>query len=490
MTLDPSADADSPDDPRRLAAVEFLLERANFERLAVMPYGERRLKLDRMRTLLRKLGQPDVGLPVVHIAGTKGKGSVSAVLAALLGEAGYCVGVFSSPHLARLEERWVVDGQRCPGSELATLVDLLRPVVAEMERDAETHRDPSRRPTFFELCTALAWLQFMRRGVDLVVMEVGLGGRLDSTNVCQPTVTAVTSISRDHTRQLGETLEEIAFEKGGIIKPGVPVVVGPMASGPLQVLRGIAQERGSPLLEAEHGYRFAYEPPEQLTPEGAAGSVSVWGLDDGDAAVAINAAPLGMIGRHQAANAAIAVALAAELRRQQWQIPTEAIRRGLAKARLAGRVETVNRRPTVLLDVAHNVASAQALADCLTESFAPSRRILLFSCAKDKEPENLLAALVPRFDKIVLTQFQDNPRAVPAADLAEHCRRLWRQMGRQDFSSAVLVEPRPIDAWRSARGLAEPTDLICITGSFFLIGELRDLVGAEAAGSTGVAAIA
>ena len=192
--------------PARQAALDWLMGRINYERTAFIPYQERQLKLDRMRQLLTRLGQPDAGLKIVHVAGTKGKGSTSAMIAAMLTAAGYRTGVFSSPHLERIEERFAVDGQPCTADELVALVDRLRPVVEAMDDEAAADGDPTGGPTYFEVTTAMALVHFVERQVDAAVLEVGLGGRLDSTNVCLPAVSVITSISFDHTKQLGNTL--------------------------------------------------------------------------------------------------------------------------------------------------------------------------------------------------------------------------------------------------------------------------------------------
>ena len=207
------------------AALAFLYSRIDYERAVNPPYSAGTLRLERMRELLARLGNPQRGLPTVHIAGTKGKGSTAAMVAAVLTAAGHRTGLASSPHLRRVEERLAIDGRPASGDELVELVDRLRPHVETMERQA-AHVAGETGPTYFEITTALAWQHFARNRVRAAVVEVGLGGRLDATNVCEPTVTAITSISFDHTRQLGNTLAEIAGEKAGIIKPGVPIISG------------------------------------------------------------------------------------------------------------------------------------------------------------------------------------------------------------------------------------------------------------------------
>jgi dihydrofolate synthase/folylpolyglutamate synthase len=460
---------------RRDAAIDYLLGRINYERVAVLPYGERHLKLDRMRTLLNRLGNPDAGVPIVHVAGTKGKGSTSALVASILHAAGYEVGVFSSPHLERLEERFSINGQPIGGDELVALVDRVRPIAQQMDDAADAVGDPAARPTFFELTTAMALMHFADRQVDAVVLEVGLGGRLDATNVCQPAVTVITSISRDHTRQLGDTTDKIAAEKGGIIKPGVPVVIGAMDESARAVIVELARRNGSRLLEPPRDYEFAYRPPHEVDAHASCGRMDYLGRAQGEL-FELRDAPLRLLGRHQAANAAIALATVSELRRQGWLVSTDAMRAGLAEAVLPGRIEVIGRGPAVVLDVAHNVASVEALVQSLAESFASRRRTLLFAASRDKDVAGMLRVLLPHFDRVVATEFQDNPRAVPAEQLADLCRQVFDRAGRPPEEGRLVVHAKPAEAWREVRAVAAADELICITGSFFIAAELRGLV--------------
>lgn len=445
--------------------------RINYERVAAAPYGERQLKLDRMRTLLNRLGNPDAGMPIIHVAGTKGKGSTSALLAAILHAAGYDVGVYSSPHLMRLEERFTINGVQIGPDELASLVNRLRPVVQQMDESGDAAHDPSQRPTFFELTTALALLHFADEQVDAAVLEVGLGGRLDSTNVCQPAVTVVTSISLDHTRQLGDTTAKIAAEKGGIIKPGVPLLMGAVDDSARAVLTELARRHGSRVIEAPRDFQYAYRAPHEVDAHAEAGRLDFF-MEGGDGRFELLDAPLALLGRHQAANAALALATIAELRRQGWLISTDAMRAGLAGATLSGRIEVVGRNPTVVIDVAHNVASAEALVESLRESFACDKRMLLFAASRDKDVPGMLRVLLPMFDRVVVTEFRENPRAVPAEQLAIWCREELARLGRPASDKCLAVHPAPGDGWRQARQWTAPADLLCITGSFFIAAEL------------------
>ena len=464
---------------RHAAALEFLLGRINYERVAVLPYGERQLKLDRMRTLLNRLGNPDAGIPIIHVAGTKGKGSTSALVAAVLHAAGYDVGVYSSPHLERLEERFCINGQPCSAEDLVALVDRIRPVVQQMDDTAEAAGDASHQPTFFELTTALALMHFADRQVDAIVLEVGLGGRLDSTNVCQPAVTVITSISLDHTRQLGDTTAKIAAEKGGIIKPGVPLILGAMDEAAHAVLVEMARNHGARVIEAPRDFDAVYRPPHEVDAHAAAGELDIVSRQ-GEDAFELRDASLRMLGKHQAANAALALATALELRRQGWLISTDAMRAGLAEATLPGRIEVTGRRPTIVLDVAHNVASVAALVDSLLESFAAQNRTLVFAASKDKDAPGMLCVLLPHFQRVIVTEFQENPRAVPVEQIMTWCREELNRVGRPADAASLQACRLPAEAWALARRAAAADELICITGSFFIAAELRALATADA----------
>jgi dihydrofolate synthase/folylpolyglutamate synthase len=444
-------------------ALEFLASRINYERAVAIPYGKRDFRLDRMRSLLARLGNPQDALRIVHVAGTKGKGSAAAMIAAVLSAAGYRTGLYSSPHLDRVEERLMVDALPCPASELAELVARVQPIVLAMDAEGPQN-DASQRPTYFEIVTALALLHFAKQRVQAAVLEVGMGGRLDSTNVCRPLVSVITSISFDHTQQLGTTLAAIAGEKAGILKPGVPVVSGVLAEEARGVIVDVAERHGCQRIELEGDFRFQYRAPTHLeladSPAEIDFAYEAHGVRRDYAGL-----QLALVGRHQAANAAVALATLEELRGHGYELPEAAVRRGLAQVRWPARVEVIGRRPTIVLDAAHNVASAEALAAVLEESLSVARRILVFGTTRDKDFRGMLEVLLPRFDEVILTRYWSNPRSVAPEELDTVAGEL-SGVRRQ-------VCPDPATAWRAASHLATPDDLVCIAGSFFIAAEMR-----------------
>jgi dihydrofolate synthase / folylpolyglutamate synthase len=442
-------------------AIEFLFSRINYERVT-SGYSVGEFKLDRMREFLRLLGDPQESIPAIHIAGTKGKGSTAAMLAAVLTASGYRTGLFTSPHISSFEERMTVDGVRPTRTQLVELVNSVAETVVALDKT------PGRMsPTYFEISTALAWTYFREQRADLVVLETGLGGRLDATNICRPEVTLITSISRDHMRQLGSRLSQIASEKAGIIKPGVPTVIGALPDEARLVVEEVCRAQSAPLRQLEIDFTCRYRPaaPDSLS---AASPSPGCRCDVITETEEWRDLPLSLLGEHQARNTALAVCAVEELRRRGWQIPTDAVRRGLADLRWPGRIEVLQRRPTTIVDAAHNWAAVSALLQTLADNFPARRRLLVFAAALDKDVSGMLRQLLPQFDCAVLTTFQNNPRSVPVEELA----RLAGAIGAGPFHVAA----DPAAAWKLAQRLARDDDLICITGSFFIAAELRDLI--------------
>jgi dihydrofolate synthase/folylpolyglutamate synthase len=487
----------------RDAALDYLFGRIDYERTRAIPYRSRGFKLDRMRRLVEYLGNPQDALRIVHVAGTKGKGSTSAMVASVLSESGYRTGLYMSPHLDRPEQRLVIDGQPCDADQLVELVRRVQPAVARLDREASA--DPhDEGPTYFEITTAMAMLHFAGQRVDAAVLEVGLGGRLDSTNVCSPAVCAITSISYDHTRTLGDTLAEIAVEKAGIIKPGIPVVSGVTQDEPRVQIERIARERGCRLIQAGRDFEYRYRPPRLAAREGGPPaardvdprpSIDYWASLRGrrhdwpDVRI-------GLVGRHQGANAAVGLTVLELLREQSWSIPEDATRRGLARVRCPARVEILSQHPTVIVDAAHNAASVAALTEVLDESFSatspvdePSTsndrgsRTLVFATSQGKDAAGMLRLLVPRFDRILLTRYLNNPRSVPPEELLQIAEEIAGDTDAGDGNGrprsgrpSISICPDPASSHRRLISDVAHDQLICVTGSFFIAAEMRPLL--------------
>jgi dihydrofolate synthase/folylpolyglutamate synthase len=433
-------------------ALAYWFARVNFEQSAPQAAD---LKLDRMRSLLAALGDPQDGLRIVHVAGSKGKGSTAAMLAAVLEKAGHRTGLFTSPHLCRVEERIQINREPVAPAELTELVGVVRKAI-------EGASGPP--PTFFEVATALGFLHFARRRVDVAVVEVGLGGRLDSTNVCSPLVALVTSISIDHTQQLGDSVAAIAFEKAGIVKPGRPTLSGATAPAARAVIEEVCRRRGAPLGQLGVDFRYRYEPGRVVA--GPRFRVHDSRVQVTTTRRAWPALKLRLLGEHQAANAAVAVACIEELRDRGLSVDDEAVAGGLANVAWPARLEVLRARPLVVLDCAHNLASVQALLETLDGSFPKTRLRLIFGTSSDKDLPGMLRLLAPRFAHAYWTRAR-SPRGVPpeqvAAALPPEC------------TLPFSLCPTPEEAWRRALADAGPDELICVTGSVFLAGSIRPL---------------
>ena len=461
-------------------AVEFLFSRVNYERLSGMQYTGDDFKLDRMRELLRRLGDPQESIPAVHIAGTKGKGSTAALTAQILSAAGIRTALFTSPHISAFEERMAVDGVNPARHELVALVRQIAGVVGDLDRTAG-----QMSPTYFEIATALAWLYFSERRAEIAVLEVGMGGRLDATNLCRPAVSIITSISRDHTRQLGSRLDQIAREKAGIVKMGVPVVSGVTSDPARATIVEVCRSQNAPLFELgrdfDYRYRAATVGPAEIqrdAPEGAPQNNPGPTVDIETPGKQWRNLALPLVGEHQARNLALALVAIQRLQEQGWRVPDSAVSTGLSLFRWPGRIEVLSRQPTVIVDAAHNWEAVAALLRTLDESFPSRRRVLVFAATRDKDVTGMLRQLLPQFDSVVVTCFQNNPRHVPVESLVRMIRGLTDQPLHAAADAAA--------AWKLARRFASRDDLICVTGSFFIAAEMRELL---VEGATGAAAI-
>lgn len=446
------------------AADAFLLGRIDYERMAKMPYSRLKMNLRRMAKLLDLLNNPHQQIDIIHVAGTKGKGSTVAFLTAALNAYGLRCGSYTSPHLHYIEERFRLDGHPIHPEQFVQLMAVVRPAVEQLDA-----MGPEYQVTYFEIATALGFLYFVQQQVDIAVVEVGLGGRLDSTNVCLPLVSVITSISLDHTRQLGGTLELIAAEKAGIIKPMVPVVSGVVASEPRDVIRSIAKERDATLVERNREFRFCdYEAGTWDEPC----SATLEQYSQGKWHSVMSDLKLGTRGEHQAANASVAWATL-NLLPERLRPDSAAVRRGFAASHCEARIEIVGTEPLVVFDVAHNPASASALADTLAELSVTGHRWLVLATTRGKDVPAMLERLLPRFDHVICTRYKKNPRAHEVRQLQKMVDKVVRENG---LSIQVASCDGPVEAWQRVKVSANPNDCICVTGSFFIAAELRELL--------------
>jgi dihydrofolate synthase/folylpolyglutamate synthase len=408
-----------------------------------------RLDLGPVQRLLARLGDPQAGLSVLHIAGSKGKGSTALLAEAVLRAAGERVGTFTSPHLERWTERFRLDGREVEGGRLAAALERVRPHVEALREET-----PAAAPSFFDATTAAALVLFREERVDRAILEVGLGGRLDSTNVVQPAVACITTIELEHTDKLGGTLAAIAGEKAGILKAGAPVVMGELRPEAAAVVEARAAALGVPAA------RLGREIRVEVLAQGLAGLRLR--VRDGDLELE---AQLPVLGSHQADNAALALACA---RRLTGGPDGDALRAaaacGLAAARLPGRVEVIGHAPWRIADGAHTGASARALVRAL--AVLPRRRSrLVLSVSAGKDLAEILAALLPAFDEVTVTR-ADAVRSLQPAEVAAAVRAAAPEV-------PVHAVPNPFLALRAAREGLGAGDLLCATGSVYLAGIAR-----------------
>lgn len=407
------------------------------------------LGLDRIRALLRRLGNPERELKVIHVGGTNGKGSTVAVLASILRSAGYRAGMFISPHLHDYRERISINGEMISREDVIKGIEEIKPHLEFLVEEGVEH------PTEFEVSTALALLYFARKKPDFVLLEVGLGGEIDSTNVVQPLVAVLTSIGLDHMNYLGETIGEIARVKAGIIKEKAPVVTSADKPEALKVIEEKAAEKGVRLVrvgkdvywDKVYVRRFNY-----------------YGLNN-----VFRNLELTLAGDHQFVNAATALAVCEILEEEYgFRIPEKAIRQGLRDVRWPGRLELISQNPKILLDGAHNVDGMKALAAALASNGIYKRKRLIFCLGmlEDKEIEKAVSLIASIADKIIVTR-PDSPRAGNweyAADIA------GRYLGKEN----VLAVENPVRAVRKALAGLGPEDMLCVTGSLYMLAEVRE----------------
>jgi len=404
-----------------------------------------KLGLQNVSMLLSKLGKPHTKFASVHVAGSSGKGSTSAMIESILRKAGYRTGLYTSPHLISFGERIRVNGRMIPGDQVVEFVSFARPFIESFGC------------TFFESITAMGFWHFAESKVDIAVVEVGLGGRLDATNVIRPLLSVITSISVEHADRLGDTIEKIAFEKAGIIKRNGRALAGFVDGPALSVIEDVARRRnasldsvagsveGNILGLSDEGTRFSYTSsgwhfPELFTP---------------------------LIGRHQFENSITAVRAVEILRDAGAKVDAGSVMSGLARVSWPGRIQIVGRNPLIILDGAHSPAKAASLRAALEEIFSFKRLILVIGIMSDKDYPAVASILAPLADLVVATE----PKMKRALD-AEQLAAEFRDRGRE-----TMVEKSTLRAYEMAREAAGPEDLICVTGSIFVVGEVMEGLG-------------
>ena len=430
-------------------AVRYLLERVDYERMRLVRYDQESFKLDRMRELLEELGNPHEQVKMVHVAGTVGKGSTCAMTASMLQGCGYAVGLYTSPHVVDIRERITVNGHAVGKTEFTELSKVVAEAAASVDFE----------PTFFELITAMAFKHFADEAVDIAVIEVGLGGRLDSTNVITPEVSIITTIDYDHTHLHGRTLDKIAKEKAGIIKKGVPVITCEQPREVDAVLRKVADHAGAPYRVINKDIEFScrFGATDDLGPHTRVCLITQTSQ--------FMHLPVPMPGEHQAINCALALAAIDTLKGSGFEFPEVPMHDGLAKTRLPGRMELVWEQPRILVDGAHNPSSMAALMRCVGAHVPYDSMVCIFGCCEDKDIPAMLDKVALGGDKIIFTRAKGNARA---ADPEELQREFAEHSGK--MSQVARSLPEALDLACRAVGR---DDLICVTGSFYLVGDTK-----------------
>jgi len=428
-------------------AVEYVDSLVNYEKRPEIPYNKRSLNLQRMRYFLNSLGNPHQGLKVIHVAGTKGKGTTSVIVASILKAGGFKVGLYTSPHLISPRERIRINGCLIKEEEFAYFLSEIKLKIDRLRKVS-----PYLTPTFFEVYTTLAFLYFGYQNIDLAVLEVGLGGRLDATNVVFPLVAVITQISFDHTKQLGNDLASIAKEKAGIIKEGAKVITSPQDGSVLRVIKDTCRRKNASLFEVGKDIKF------ERMDSTLKGQIFRIRTRERDYPFLF----LPLLGEHQIVNAATAVGAIELLNEDEIFVSSEAVVRGMRKVRWPGRVQVLSKEPLLLVDCAHNGASAQALANFLKELSVQGRIFLVLGILKNKDVEGIAKALCPLADEVIITEV-NSPRTLPCEELKKRIGKIChkRMTIKGDIKRALYY----------AQSLANEEDLICVTGSVYLAGE-------------------
>lgn len=439
------------------AAIAYINDFIDYERHPDFSRQARLYNLNRISHLLELLGNPQEQLRIVHIAGSKGKGSTAALIASILSCAGYQTGLFTSPHLITPRERCRIDGELISEADVARCIAKMKPAIDEVSR---SEFGPV---SFFEIYTALAFCYFADKATDFAVVEVGLGGRLDATNVVNPVATVITPIGLEHTAILGETHAAIAAEKAEIIKHGCPLALAPQVPEAQAVFEEVAAERAAPIVPASAvSHRDAGNGNSRLLGKGE-------NLPIGQHFDVENYSALFMplLGEHQRVNAATAIAAIACLKQRGYVIPYESVYQGIAQVEWPGRMQVITEvgqeSPIILLDGAHSPDSMRLLCREIRRNFRYHRLIFVVSLMRDKAVKEVGEVVSQNADTVIVTEVSDNPRVMPAHKI----HRAWKELCED-----ITLCPTPMEALKTAVTCASPEELVCVTGSLYLVGEV------------------
>ncbi len=439
--------------------LDYLYSFVDFSLTRSFRYSPDKFDLGRMFALMEKLDSPEKRYPSIHIAGTKGKGSVAALCRSALQAAGYRTGLYTSPHLHDYAERIQINGQSIPHQELIDLVEEIKPVVESIDH-----------LTTFEITTALAFLYFAKKNVDLAVVEVGLGGRLDATNIITPTNSVITSLSYDHTAVLGNTLAEIAGEKAGIIKPDVPVILAPQEEEARLVVNQVAANQHAPLIQVGRDYLYAPvsasldEQSFLVWPASEQSEVDRYIESGGLSEWEPTRLKISLLGYHQVENAATAYAALQVFKNRALPIREQDIGEGFAQANWPGRFEVLQRKPPVIIDSAHNRDSALKLRLALDDYFPGEGVVLIFGASEDKDLYGMFTELMPRVDQVIATQSY-HPRAMEIDKIVESAHQ---------FGKTVTIVPDVSEALEKGMQIAEGRMIVLAAGSIFVAAGVRE----------------
>jgi len=431
-------------------AIRYLFGKTDYEKERGLRYNITTFNLARMEKLLSLLGEPHNKIATAHIAGTKGKGSTATMLAKMLEANHYNVGLYTSPHVLHLHERITVNSEMISEREMLGLMNRLYTPVEKISKT-----DPL---TFFEIMTTLAFLHFVDKKVDIAVIETGMGGRLDSTNVIKPKVVGITSLSIDHQHQLGNTIDSIAKEKAGVFKRGVPAVTVEQEAAAMRVLKSQATTTKAPLSvtgdDIDFSYRF-----ETSREHGPHTRICLTTQTSKFEHLRV---PLP--GKHQAINCGLALAMLDKLKSSGYEIDNEKATKGLHSVSLTGRMEMICDDPRIMIDAAHNAASIETLIHAIGQNIPYDSMVVIFGCNNDKDIKGMLRKLQYGADKVIFTR-SNSAKAMSPQDLAD----MYTEMCSKMYQTAMSLG----EALRLAKNAVGREDLICITGSFYLIGEAK-----------------